>query len=335
MGPLFARTLVGLELILASCLALVSAASCGSRTGLAETEGPDAAGERAVASPDRFVEEPAEDDVDSERPGLDASRPDAPLVRVCPDAAVNLIYLIGSTDVDFRTGYETYVLATFDPSTYDQTVIGPLSCLAPGIGVDVPVSLAVDREGVAYVSAQRNGELYRVSTTTAACTPTAYDASSNGGAPFPMAFVADVGDGGAAREQLFIAANDGGALATLDTTTFEVTSVGMFDPAFQVAGLTGTGDGRLYAYSASDLELGQVDPSTASVVAQQELEVGYSAFAFWGGDFYVFGPSDGTMGSTLAEVDPSGDEIPMGALTAIIVYAAGVSTCAPKDRDGG
>ena len=149
--------------------------------------------------------------------------------------------------------------------------------------------------------------LYRVSTKTADCKATKYDAAANDFLTFGMGFVANVSDAGGGdageEEQLFVSLDVGGLtasngeLATLDTTTFDVTKIAFFSPAVPDAELTGTGDGRLFAFSpAATAEettfIAQIDPETAKVIAADPVPgvvqgAGW-AFGFWGGDFYTF-----------------------------------------------
>jgi hypothetical protein len=346
------RALAGVPLVLSACAGLGLAASCGARTGLPEEEVADAAAERGFLSPDRFfVEEPKEEPKEEDAlpdvlPFIDANRPDGPPLQVnpCPDSGATLIYVMSKTNV----------LYSFDPASASFTKIGTIAC--PG-SQGTPFSMAVDREGVAYVIFSNNLEgsgeqvgtgLFRVSTKTADCTATTYDAGGNGGYTFGMGFVAGVSDGGDAGEQLFVSLDvsgitGDGVLSTLDTTTFELTTIAKFVPSVDAAELTGTGDGRLFAFSPSMADggsfLAQVDPATAKVIGQDPLPgivqgEGW-AFGFWGGNFYTFttagtasGPTD--MMTVVHEFNPATMTVtPITTLDDTIV-GAGVSTCAPQ-----
>lgn len=288
-------------------------------------------------------------DVSDDLPGIEAARPDAPVFNPCPDAAATLIYVIGQSGT----------LYSYDPPTATFTTIGVVSC--PGSEGTTPFSMAVDREGVAYVeffsqSQPANlpvgADLYRVSTKTAACTKTAYNPAAIERVTYGMGFVANVGDASDAGETLFIAEQplfpDGGSaddiLATVDTTTFAVTPVGAFSPQAALAELTGTGDGRLFAFynqggfGAQSSILGQIDPATAQVVAQDVLALPQGsgwAFGFWGGDFYMFTapfPTNDTRIHTIVTRFNLTDRslIQEAALPNDIIVGAGVSTCAPS-----
>ncbi|MBL8607703.1 MAG: hypothetical protein JNL38_10300 [Myxococcales bacterium] len=78
--------------------------------------------------------------------------------------------------------------------------------------------------------------------------------------------------------------------------------------------------------------VGQIDKTNARVVAESALptvEQGQGwAFAFWGGDFYLFTAPGG--GSTVTRFRPAdGSVTAVGSWPSVIV-GAGVSTCAPQ-----
>jgi len=337
-------------------LALAAVASCGSRTGLPGEEAVDAEPEHGLLSPDRFAEEPKpkeEDalaDVVGEEilPGIDVNRPDVPVFNPCPDAAATLIYVIGKSGT----------LYSFDPGASTFTTIGTISC--PGTSTtDTPFSMAVDREGIAYVGFSNTDPagnqigtgLFRVSTKTAICTATTYNEAKNGMYTFGMGFVANATDAGVGEagplDQLFISLDVGGItsnglLSTLDTTSFNVTKIGFFSPApgLAAAELTGTGDGRLFAFSPGTVDGGtfiaQVDPGTAKIIAESVVPgvvqgAGW-AFGFWGNAFYTFTTAGSMAGETTTLVhkfDPLTMKVTLVAMNTDTIVGAGVSTCAP------
>jgi hypothetical protein len=337
-------------------LGLGAIAACGSRTGLPEGEAAevaDAEPEQGLFTPDRNAPEPSQepgprDTAVEEAPLLEADEPDVEVVNPCPDAAATLIYVVGKSKT----------LYSFDPTTNAFDTIGLLACPDS----TMPFSMAVDRRGVAYVE-YYSGSLYRVSTRTADCRATRYRPGRYGDLNFGMGFVADVrdggdggsGEGGAEGETLYISADNGtknGELYTLDTVTFERTTIGSYSPPVQEAELTGTGAGRLFAFqpyipSGADETSGsfiyRIDPSTAMAIERHELLVGGKdleagggwAFAFWGGNFYTFtGPPAGPGGyptTTLVNrFDPATKAlVQVTELTTDTIVGAGVSTCAP------
>jgi len=334
-------------------LAFAALASCGSRTGLpGETAGGDA-GTDIILSPDHIeetIEEPTDEDVIEEMPLIDTNRPDVPVINPCPDAAATLIYVIGNSGR----------LYSFDPASSAFTTIGTIDC--PGAGGSTPFSMAVDREGVAYVIFSENmaadgGQpgtgLYKVSTKTAECKATKYNAAANGFVTFGMGFVANLEDGGSSEageeETLFVSLDVGGLgagngeLATLDTTSFDIDKIAFFSPSVPNAELTGTGDGRLFAFSPSMNDGGtfiaQIDPTTGKVIAADPVPgivqgEGW-AFGFWGDEFYTF-TTPGTSSSNPADsmtvvhrFNPMTKTVTKVATSSDTIVGAGVSTCAP------
>jgi hypothetical protein len=305
-----------------SLMAIGAVASCGARTGLVEGEPPDASVD-SMTQPDVL-----EEDI----PVIDMFQPDVPIINPCPDAAATLIYVIG----------ESNTLYAFDPSTGQFPPIGPISCDDPSD----PFSMAVDREGIAY-TVFSSGRLYRVSTKSAHCERTAYNAAANGDLTFGMGFVANVGDGGDAGETLFVSKDlngnveGNGELAIIDTSSFALTNIADFSPEVPGAELTGTGGGRLFAFSPVQIEsptsvsfIAEIDPATAKVIAKDDLPgitqgKGW-AFGFWGGDFYTF-TAPNMVNTVVNRFDPVSKSITQVATISDIIVGAGVSTCAPQN----
>jgi hypothetical protein len=249
-----------------------------------------------------------------------------PKPRYCQDAADTSIYVVT----------EQNDLLRFDPPTAAFTTIGAIDCPVTTSG-STPFSMAVDHEGTAYVVFD-DGELFTVSTATAACTAPSSPIDSAAFTPtFGMGFTADQGGEG---ETLFLAGTTTpGQLGTLDTSTFVVGNVGTFSTDVGEAELTGTGGGELFAFGVvqglAGAHLAQVDPATATVLSDTIVPTPQDpdawAFGFWGGDFYFF-TSVGGVSSTVGRyhpVDGSFDAayttVPGGTVT-----GAGVSTCAPR-----
>jgi hypothetical protein len=205
-------------------------------------------------------------------------------------------------------------------------------------------SMAVDHRGTAYVvygDDSGDGQLFTASTATADCSATS--AHVDVGAftqTFGMGFASNPGGIG---ETLFLASNSQpgqvGELATLDTTSFMVSVVGTFSQDIGGVELTGTGDGRLFAFGvgaeADGADLAELQPTTAVVLSDTVVPTPVSlddwAFAFWGGDFYFFTSTDNAT-STVSRFHPADGSfdaayasLPTGAIS-----GAGVSTCAPR-----
>jgi hypothetical protein len=128
-----------------------------------------------------------------------------------------------------------------------------------------------------------------------------------------------------------------------DEPSLTMQTIGPTD--YNGAELTGTGDGRLFAFGGvPDAKLIEFDKSTAMV--KEIIPLGgfpltnAFAFAFWGGDFYFFtnrDPNSTTlMGNSKVthldydESDGNGRALTeVNANAPILVVGAGVSTCAP------
>ena len=316
------------------CLPTLSVAmlylACGSRTGLLVPEDVapvDAANEHVILRD-------AAPGIDADA-GLDAEEEDAfippdvtfrdiPPIDLCPDAGATLIYVLTASNE----------LLSFYPPTLAFTPIGTLAC--PDKMGGSPFSMAVDRRGIAY-SIFTDGELFRVDTASGACESTTFlpqDAFTT----FGMGFVANTGDAG---ETLFVAQDDfnnlkgnSSGLASIDVTSYLLTFVGPFAPPIPGPELTGTSDGRLYAFYTNAEGQGshiiEVDKTSGVMLHDYPLQVGTPddayAFGFWGGDFWVF---TGNTDTTVTEFDPTTSTETTATTFSGIVVGAGVSTCAP------
>jgi hypothetical protein len=324
-----ARAVTAVGVVLVGLRALIA---CGARTPLDVNPPPDAG--KDVAR-DQFVLDVLPD-IDA---GFDAPPdvlPDVPMIDVnplpdvvvqgCVDAGATQIYLITSENI----------LYSFYPLTLAITAIGMISCPVPDPESNTPFSMAVNRTGTAF-SVFQEGNLEEISTATAACIPTPYVPDQQGIINFGMGYVGNSSvDAG---ETLYVAANSIGnpapmVLGTINTTTFTLNIVGSFQPVS--AELTGTGDGRLFAFWAPGGEgtpgsaVSQVDPATAQIIATTPLPTvtqgeGW-AFAFWGGDFYLF---TGTGSSDITRFDPIANTVTVVGSVPNLIVGAGVSTCAP------
>lgn len=327
-------------LVFVSTAALVAA--CGSRTGLlvpsTREAGADATEEPATDATDATEEPDAIADAASEPDAVEEDvfvPPDGP--DLCPDAGSTLIYVISSQNV----------LMAFNPPTATFTTIGTLRCPDPD-PTSQPFSMAVDRLGTAYVVFSPSGNLFRVSTKTAACAPTAYVPQTGAFNVFGMGYSANVEDGGDGGETLYIAGDPGfgagmpgpSVLASLDTTTFQINPVGSFSPPITGPELTGTGSGQLYGFYAPNDSvppsfIDAIDKTTARIQSSTILPGvtpgGGWAFGFWGGDFYTF-TAPGGLGtpSVVTRYRPSDGTIVQVGGTPVTIVGAGVSTCAPQ-----
>jgi hypothetical protein len=240
----------------------------------------------------------------------------------CSDAA-KLIYVVDSNNQ----------LSTFDGSTKSFHTLGALSCAASGGAT--PFSMGVDRNANAYVL-YSSGELFKVDTSSLACTKTAWT-TQLGLQQFGMGFSTDTAGG--TTDTLYIAGGSTvmGAtskLAKLDVNTFSATQVGT------VTGwpeLTGTGNAELWGFfpDASSPRVEKINKATgAAAMTYPESSIAGTpsawAFAFWGGDYWIFLMKDFELSTTVYQINGANGTIKsMTAANGRTIVGAGVSTCAP------
>jgi hypothetical protein len=315
------------SLLLVATAPVAFTAACGARSELFGSAG----------APPTDAGVPLEDApsvVDVLPPGLDARPRDVVPLAICADASDTLIYAVT----------EQNTLVKFNPSSAAFTPIGPLSCPDP-FGRS-PFSMAVDRQGNAYVlyfspaqgGAATPGDIFKVDLNNAHCQASSYAPGQSGFLGFGMGFAADdVGTG----ETLYVASSDTtpGRLGAMSEKTLALSVVGTFPPTVLGAELTGTGDGRLFAFfnSSSNLgtsSIGEIDKHSGAVIGQvalpQVIQGRGWAFAFWGGDFYTF-TAPSTQGTIVQRYRPADGTVVQVASYPEIIDGAGVSTCAPVE----
>jgi hypothetical protein len=246
----------------------------------------------------------------------------------CSDSA-KLVYLLDSDNS----------LWSFKPNQTDitsstLTLLGPLKC-ATSLQ---PNAMAVDRTGVAWIEYVPTDEanttedqIFKVDVTTLTCTSTSYQTRPFG-TRYGMGFVADAPMSTA--ETLFVAKGEAPyALGKLDTTSLTIATLATPNGGPE---LTGTGDAHLWAFfpDASTPRVSELDKQTASegksypIPQAMGTEDGY-AFAFWGGDFWVFLKKDTDAATVLYHVRGSDGAVTTWPLAGRWIIGAGVSTCAP------
>lgn len=327
-------------LALASVVVLLA---CGSRTGLLGTDpaggsGPTTGGDTTGGTTGIDVDSPRDAEADALPPIDTKPRVDASVPSNCPDAdpSATLVYVMT----------QQRELFSFYPPTNAFRRIGTIGCPgATGAGA-APFSMAVDQQGVAFVVFD-DGRLYRVSTLDASCSTTPYVVDQQGFHTFGMGFAVDNASG-AGGESLYVVENPGGGngrrslgLGRIDLQTFDLRFLGGFDRTIQRAELTGTGDGRLYAFHGDPFNttrstISELDKATGRVLAASNVAVAAEpaafAFAFWGGRFYVFTARSSRGASEVREFDPDARTTRVVANLSSTVVGAGVSTCAPSGR---
>ena len=262
----------------------------------------------------------------------------------CSDAA-KLIYVVDSNNQ----------LSSFDGATKTFHDLGTLNC--PAASGAQPFSMSVDRNATAYVLYsgvdQLSGnitstEIFKVDTTQASlpCTKTSF-AGTPDFKEFGMGFSTDAAMGN--TDTLFIAGSPGVGTGTTKLGKFDLSTM---TPTMKgsVSGdpeLTGTGSGELWGFFPSntagttDPKVAKFDKTNASTSTSYTLSAlkgppAAWAFAFWGGDYWVFlAKSSGglfpTAGKTVVyQVDGTNGTVKSmtDTMTRTIV-GAGVSTCAP------
>jgi hypothetical protein len=242
----------------------------------------------------------------------------------CSDAA-KIVYVVDQNNT----------LSSFDPSTKTFHDLGTLNC--PAQLLATPFSMAIDRSAAAWVL-YSSGELFHVDTSSASlpCTATNWH-SANGLMQFGMGFSTD--QSGGSTDTLFIAGGDmttttSATLAKLDTTAFTASTVGT------VTGwpeLTGTGSAELWGFfpDATSPRVEKINKTSGAPVTTYPLTslAGQPmawAFAFWGGDFWVFLERSTDSATTVYQVDGANGTIKgMTPTNTRQIVGAGVSTCAP------
>jgi hypothetical protein len=344
----------------ATWVAVASAAACGARTGLdvptthrgtsSSTGGDGGSGGHIGSggtSPSSssnggsseggaggFPDAGPKDATPDVLPPNDA-QPDVVQIDDCVEAGITYIYVITS---------ENTLLHYTPPNTF--VTIGPIDCPSTA----GPFSMGVDHLGTAYVVFQ-DGNLFKISGATAHCKATSFVPDQDGFHKFGMAFSAnDSGSGGGGGsgpgETLYVAESSYKhltmGLATIDVDTFQLNFVAPLSPILgDAVELTGTRDGRLFAFGLQTAEAGmpgshlaEVDKTTGALLSDVVLPVGTPnssfAFAYYGGDFYLF-TDDGMGGPTfVTQYDPTDGSTTQVASLGMNVVGVGVSTCAPQ-----
>lgn len=267
----------------------------------------------------------------------------------CPPEA-KLVYTIDRNRVfsSFQPNQKDVTMSTF-------TTIATLNCPTKILGG--PFSMSVDRSGTAWVEyvatsgltgTYKGSEIFKVSTKDGTCTATNFVSGQQGMQTFGMGFVANAPMSN--QETLFIgggpAADASGMSSATYLGTFDTTSL-MIAKGQSINGrpeLTGTGDAKLWGFfpDANMPRISQLDKAAAApgaMVANVESNTimlqnlrGMPtawAFAFWGGDFWVFLEKDLEQTTTVYHVKGSDGSVTSWTTPNLSIVGAGVSTCAP------
>jgi hypothetical protein len=251
----------------------------------------------------------------------------------CFDCAENtdLIYVL-SDDAE---------LWSFDPSNNQFALVGALNC--GNSSLFGTFSMSVSRAGIAWVMFQ-DDKLYKIDVNQQplTCVDSGWTPTS-GFELFGMGFVSNSlvdpceklymhdwsGFGG------FSEGANVGTLGAMEPSDLSVEVLGSIN--YDGGELTGTGDGRLFAFAgANPAKLVEYDKSDASVIQTTNLTglnlTNAFAFAHYDGDFFFFTESDSnTTISKVTYYDPDNPGVfsTVVPTAPIRIVGAGVSTCAP------
>ena len=250
------------------------------------------------------------------------------------DDSTKLVYLL-----DADNSLWSFAPNQMDITMSKLTMIGTLTCST----TMQPNAMSVDRSGTAWVeyvpmdeTDTTHDELFKVNVTTAACTATSYVTGAFG-TRYGMGFTADAPMSTA--ESLFVAKGDAPyAFGKFDMTALTIATLGTPNGGPE---LSGSGDAKLWAFfpDPSMPRVSELDKTNAlegmsyPIAAAAGTEDGY-AFAFWGGDFWVFLKKDTDTYSVLYHVRGSDGAVTTWPLTGRWIVGAGVSTCAPTTPIG-
>lgn len=234
-------------------------------------------------------------------------------------------------------------LWSFDPVTAQFAHVADVACG----GMSAPFSMAVSRKGRAWIQ-YLDGDLYTVDLNDPAepveCKDPGFSPDNPEFPQFGMAFVAN-GDLDPC-DRLYVHSciepdllgPDVGALGEVDPQTLELSTIAPIDYGW--GELAGTPDGRLFAFEGSEPPfIAEYDKMTGEVLDALPL-AGISrgvasAFAGWGGDFYLFTAGELDSVSAVWHIDYDASDGGDQAVTLLVptapvrIVGAGVSTCAP------
>ncbi|HLT39709.1 MAG TPA: hypothetical protein VK034_25675 [Enhygromyxa sp.] len=235
----------------------------------------------------------------------------------------NLIYLLSDWSE----------LWSYNPTDNSFAMISVLDC---GLNF-APYSMSVDRSGVAWLLSSIDRRLYQtdVNDPNGTCTQvTNFEPYQHGLSGFTMGFASDsLAD---QCEYLYVHSASLPAnhrLGVVDTQQDPMVIEVLGNVTTATAELTGTSDGKLFAFTAGEpRNLLQYDTTDASVIESIQLDGlpsgGAFAFAHRDGNFYFF--TDTSIGySTVSKYDYGGSQTLSHIGTApFVVIGAGASNCA-------
>jgi hypothetical protein len=226
------------------------------------------------------------------------------------------------------------------------TTLGTLSC--PDTA-GTPFSMGVDRNTTAWVL-YSDGKIFNVDINNGLkCTATSFSGGGQGTkmVNFGMGFSTDTVGG--STDTLYIAggaADTGNGLRssstfdTLDTSSMAAASLGSVNGEPE---LTGNSNAELWGWFPSltgTAKIEKIDKASGSaLVTYEESALGDGseptawAFAFYGGDYFVFLATEDSTTTNVSQINGSNGSVIGTASTNTTIVGAGVSTCAPTVID--
>jgi hypothetical protein len=241
-------------------------------------------------------------------------------------------------------------LYQFDATTKAFTTLGTLNCPGTGAGGGPfapdyePFSMGVDRNANAYVLYVDQvlgspSKIFKVDTNTAGlpCTATTFTAPTNL-EEFGMGFSTTTAGGD--QDQLFIAGGTAvqttspADLNTLDVTSMAVAHLGTVTGSPE---LTGNANAELWGFfpDPNSPRIEQINKTNGASITPAMLPASMKgmpmawAFAFYGGNYFVFLMKGSESSTTVYEVTPAGMLVGSTPAPGKVIVGAGVSTCAP------
>ena len=234
---------------------------------------------------------------------------------------------VESSDLIYTVDKNTQNMYLFDPNSSSFSLLGSLPCDDWGWEGD-PGSMGVSRNGFAYVR-YSGGLLYEVDLTDLSCRESRFSEHNFGA--YGMGYATNHGN--TWQDQLYIANND--TIASLNVQDGQYRTIGHMPSQSE---LTGNADGELWAFLPLEqpAKLVQVDKNNGNIVESisissfslQDLDT--FAFAYWGGDFYLFVRLYG-QSTNVYKVEKDGTQTMVLQDSGLNIVGAGVSTCAPTE----
>lgn len=227
-------------------------------------------------------------------------------------------------------------LLRFEPRDEKFTEIGTLRC--PARQGATPFSMSVDRKATAWVL-YSSGEIFWVSTRDASCQPSGFQVGQSGFEVFGMGFV--LTEPGSTKDILYVAGGRAGQISEGTANLGTISEVGLkVTPVDRLSGwpeLTGTANGDLWGFFPGTsppkvTKISRLDGSESNTFPITAItgQPNAWAFAFWGGDFYLFYKSQEDPSSRVFKLKSSDGTVQeILTNTGYFIVGAGVSTCAP------